>query len=175
MSTQEILETWKRITNFRGYDVSNFGQIANRKTDTLLRPSVTQQGALKVGLWKDGKQHTRSVKVLVAKAFVDQPRPMFDCPIHLDGNQLNVRADNLVWRPRWFANKFARQFEKELYVYTKGPIVELDEEGVVCGAYLHTKEAAMMNGLLFEDVWDSIHTRRTVFPTGQIFALADKV
>lgn len=168
-------EKWKTIEEFPLYEVSNFGRVANKNTDVIIQPSTTMQGGVKVGLYLDKKQYTRSLKVLVAEAFVDRPHEMFDTPMLLDGNQLNCSADNIVWRPRWFAWNYRRQFVYIPEIYTIGPVVELDEEGIILTAYTDVVEVGVLNGLLFTDVWRVIHTRQPIFPTRQFFAFANKV
>lgn len=170
-----IEEEWKRIKEFRNYEVSNLGRVANSKTDIIVQPSLTLQGALKVGLYDGTHQYTRSLKVLVAEAFVKGRTETFDTPVLLDGDQLNCVAHNLVWRPRWLAWHFARQFRRVPEFYHLGPIVEIDEWGIVCGVYNSVVEIGTTLGVLFDDVWDSIHTKRPVFPTNKRFAFADKV
>lgn len=168
-------EIWRPIEDFPMYEISNYGEVANVETDLIIRPSTTLQGGLKIGLVKDGVQYTRSVKVLVARAFVDGEDDIFDTPMLLNGDQLDCKADNIVWRPRWFAWNYARQMEKQKAVYSLGPLIEINEEGIVMNAYHNTIEASMKHGLLFSDVWDSLHTAKPVFPTRQIFRFADKV
>lgn len=162
---------WSRIDEFPNYLVSNFGDVMNETTGRILYQSTTIQGAVKVNLIKDGRVYSRSVKVLVAKSFVeriDLGHVLFDTPIHLDGNQQNNRADNLMWRPRWFAWKYTRQFSKISNLYYKGPIRDVKTREI----YLHIYEAAVLNGLLFKDIWRSIlltSPPSPTFPTGQIF------
>lgn len=170
-----VKEEWRPIDGFPAYEVSNLGRIANVYSDVLIQPSKTLQGALKVGLFKDDRQHTRSVKVLVADAFVEGRTHVFDTPILLDGNQENVVAHNIVWRPRWFAWHYTRQFTYDFEFYKIGPIVELDHDGVVVAVYNNTIEVGVTNGLLFEHVWRAIHTREGVFPTRQYFVFEGKV
>lgn len=173
----QVHEEWREVDGFPLYEVSNLGRIANVTDDVLLRPSYTKQGALKVGLYSmdDHKQYTRSVKVLVAEAFVEGCTLVFNTPVLLDGDQDNCVAHNLVWRPRWFAWHYARQFRNIFEFYRLGPIVELDIDGIILGAYHDTVEVGVTNGLLFEHIWQGIHNRTGVFPTRQRFAFADKV
>lgn len=159
---------WLPIEGFPDYVISNFGEIVNETTGTVIRQSRNQDGVVKVGLYKDGLQHTRSVRVLVAEAFVPGRTKKFNTPIHLDDDQENNRADNLTWRPRNFAWHYKRQFidieEKEF----RGPIRDVETRD----RYLHIYEAATFNGLLFADVWRSInHIRHfeLTFPTDQRF------
>lgn len=168
-------EEWRQLTEFPLYEVSNLGRFVNRDNDLIIQTSRTLQGDLKVGLYIDDIQYTRMVKKLVAETFVQGRTLVFDTPILRDGNQLNCSAANIEWRPRWFAISYARQFKKIPDHYRLGPIVELDEEGIVIGAYSDTVEVGITNGLLFRHIWEALHTRQMVFPTWQRFAFSDKV
>ena len=83
------MEVWSKIENFPEYDVSSYGRIRSSKSDRILSLNPNQFGVLQVGLMRDGKQWHRSVPLLVAKAFIAQPRGAFDTPINLDGDRTN--------------------------------------------------------------------------------------
>lgn len=168
-------EIWIQLKDFPDYDVSNLGNIANNKTDVILEKSTTKQGAVKVGLVRNGKQYTRSVKVLVANTWVSGRTNIFNTPILLNSDQTDCRASNIMWRPRWHAWHYAYQFNNVKDFYKVGPVLEMDENGIIIFAYKDVIEAGITNGILFSDIWKSIHMKRKVFPTGQIFTLSDKV
>lgn len=168
-------EVWRIIPEFPDYEASNFGQIANREGDYLIRPSTTMQGALKVGLVKNQRQCTRSVKRIIAQLFVPGQDDIFDTPIQLDCDQTNCRADNLEWRPRWFAWHYHQQYGLLESRFRLGPIVELDESGAVIQAYTDLVDAAKTNGLLLDHLWKGVNLREPVFPNNQFFAFANKV
>lgn len=157
---------WARIQEFPDYSISNYGEVVNEHTQRLMRLSTTLQGAIKVNLVNEEGRSTRSVKVLVAEAFVNGQNDIFNTPIHLDGEQRNCRADNLMWRPRWFAWKYTRQFRILPGYINRGPVLELESQV----QYFTIYDAATSNGLLFLDVWQSILlVKDQVFPTWQRF------
>lgn len=158
-------EIWVVIEEFPNYHVSDHGRVLNADTGRILAESRTKTGTLKIGLVMGGKQYTRSVCVLVAEAFVEGRSEVFNTPIHLDGNPQNNFQDNLIWRPRWFAWKYARQFREHIPGQSQGPIVDT----VLGGVYVDMWEAALSNGLLVEDVWKSVHSQKPTFPTWQMF------
>lgn len=158
-------EVWTVISGFPEYKISSYGQIINLDNGKAIRHSHTAQGARKVGLSLGGVQYTRSVKVLVAEAFVSGRSEDFDTPIQLDGNQDNVWANNLMWRPRWFAWKYARQFHNIDDFRDRGRILDI-ESGEV---YHDIVELVTTQGLLLTDVWRSIRSKKPIFPTGQVF------
>ncbi len=158
-------ERWSTIEEYPTYKVSNYGDVFNQTTGKRMKESVTRTGLVKVGLVSSGVQYTRGVAVLVAEAFVFGRSDIFDTPIHLDGDQSNNREDNLEWRPRWFAWKYARQFS-ETSNHNRGPVLDLSS-----GFWYTTLlEAAMTNGLLIKDILRSITFQQEVFPTKQIFS-----
>lgn len=158
-------ELWVPIKEFPSYSISSYGRVVNEDTKRPIKRSFTKQGALKVGLVRGGTQYTRSVTVLVAEAFVEGKTDVFNTPIHLDGDHMNNNAENLAWRPRWFAWQHTRQFTQVDKYKGRGPIREVGKRRV----YVDVVDAAIMNGLLFEDIWRSIQINKSTFPTWQQF------
>jgi len=61
-----------------------------------------------VGLWKNGKQTSESVHIMVLETFVGpRPAPNFQAA-HLDGNPLNPRLENLQWTTKKVNNNHKR-------------------------------------------------------------------
>ena len=160
-------EVWVHIQGFHNYKISSSGRIANIDTGKILKESRTKNGVVKIGMVIGGVQYTRSVSVLVAEAFVEGRSDIFNTPIHLDGNPLNNRSDNLVWRPRWFAWKYSRQFDEIQPGQNRGPLVDLKTGEI----YTDMVSAAIHNGLLISDIWKCVHTKKETFPTWQLFGL----
>lgn len=158
-------ERWVQIDAFPNYSISSEGRVRNDNFNRLVSISRTQQGASKVGLVHDKKQYTRAVNVLVAEVFVRGFSDIFNTPIHLDGDLSNNRAENLSWRPRWFAWKYSRQFDNVDDYVGLGPIRERSTETV----YDDIVAAAVANGILFEEIAMSLSTKEATWPTWQIY------
>lgn len=158
-------EVRKVIDGFSGYEVSSHGRIINLKTlrDMVLSPTL--QGDLTVGLVRDGHQHRYSVKGLVARAFVSGENDIFNTPILLDGDRRNLYFENIVWRPRWFAWQYTRQFTEMHDWFRRGPIVDT----TTLQQYDNYLQASIENGILCSEIRDSIYNGRRVFPTRQVF------
>ena len=154
------------IEGFSDYYITSEGEVVNEKTNRIMTLSPTLAGEPTVGLMHNGVQHRRSVKVLVARAFVEGETEIFDTPIQLDGNRNNLHAENIVWRPRWFAWQYSAQFNQpQPDWYYAGPVLDM-----TYGLRYHTVlEAGITNGLLCRDILFSCNNQTPVFPTGQIF------
>lgn len=85
------MEKWKEIEGFKGYEVSNYGNV--RSPWKILAQRKNGRGYYRVWL-PDGKHHL--VHRLVAKAFVDNPNgyPIIN---HKDEMKTNNHASNLEW------------------------------------------------------------------------------
>jgi hypothetical protein len=168
------LEEWKPVEDFPEYLVSSLGQIYNTRQDKLMAKSRTTQGDLKVTMSIGGDRVTRSVRVLVAEAFVAKPvagrgfhrTAVPDTVIVLDGDQENITSYNLAWRPRWFANRYARQFKvPQPADFEFRPVMNLNTRAI----YNNILEAGMREGLLFVDIYKSATTGTNVYPGDSAF------
>lgn len=159
------MEEWRVIPEFPEYSVSTWGRVKNNKTGRILVLTRNQYGVVQVGFFLDGVQYKRGVAKLVAHSFLDPSAlTAFDTPINLDGDRTNNHMDNLMWRPRWFAVKYHRQF----HGYRSGiktPIVEIKtgEE------FKNSFEAAKRFGLLDREIFIATLNNTYVWPTYQVF------
>lgn len=158
---------WVTIEEFPNYLLSNTGDVVNKNSGRWMSQSQTKQGVVKIGLVRGDRQFTRSVGVMVAEAFVFGKSDLCNTPIHLDGDRTNNRADNLAWRPRWFAWEYAHQFSSVDENAHLGPIRDLESGR----RYLDVYEAAIINGLLFKDIRKSLVMGEPTFPTLQHFEM----
>lgn len=160
-------ENWKRIPGFEGYSISDQGRVRNDDVGRYMTIMRNQSGTCYVGLTKGLRQNRRSLPLLVGTAFLPavKERDDFESLIHLDGDQANNRASNLMWRPHWFAIKYLLQFKT-------GPLGKLDTPVVDLGTkevYQNTWETAITLGLLEKDLILSILNRTFVWPTFKEF------
>jgi hypothetical protein len=63
------MEIWRIVGEASTYEVSNLGDVRNRRTRRVLRPSSTGNGHTKVTLRDGGFTITRSPEALRKKAF----------------------------------------------------------------------------------------------------------
>lgn len=166
------IEERRQIPEFPRYEVSNLGRVYNIRTGREMQFTPTREGLLTVGMMLDNydgypnHQCRRSVIRLVAEAFVPGETKLFNTPVQLDGDRYNLRADNLVWRPRWFAWRYIHQFVAPPGWYFSGPVFDVTND-IEYATFL---EAAVATGSLVEDIRKSCFNEvMGVFPGGEQF------
>lgn len=161
---------WRDLEEFPGYCISDSGVVCNSDTGRTLALQRNQRGIINVGLVFNGVQYKRSVALLVAQTFLDPPHPeTFDTPIHLDGDYSNCRIENLMWRPRWFAILYHRQFRGRRAPALPGRIQER-RTGVI---FKNSWEAATQFGLIDREIKQTALARTYVWPTYQEFRIME--
>jgi hypothetical protein len=156
---------WRSIRDFPGYEVSEAGSVRNMETGRVMSLLVNQRGIVNVGLTRNLKQYKRSVSLLVAESFIPvRPGQNFNTPINLDGDRFNNSVANLMWRPRWFATEYFRQFITGPVGFTR-PIQELGTKE----RFETSWEAALKFGLLDYEILQATMNRTYVWPTYQRF------
>ena len=88
-----MAETWRNISDFERYQVSNYGRVKNLATNHILKPFIASSGYLAVAL---GSGNKRYVHRLVAQAFIPNPTSLPQVN-HRDENKQNNCVDNLEW------------------------------------------------------------------------------
>jgi hypothetical protein len=89
-------EKWITIKQNNNYEVSNYGNIRNKKTKRILKPAISNKGYYLVSLSNKGKTHTYTIHKLVMEHF---NRCAFDYEVinHIDHNKLNNNVSNLEY------------------------------------------------------------------------------
>jgi hypothetical protein len=171
---QDVDELWEVIPEFPTYSISSLGRVYNQRRDVMMKTSHTLDGNLKISLSHDTgfSRSTRSVALLVAEAFVARPDNLCDQVVILDGNFDNVAAYNLVWRPRWFAWKYARQLKTRQPIHYHNLVVRNLSTGYEHGSIVL---AGKMEGLLFSDIWRSTYSGMYVYPLGFQYEVLKRV
>lgn len=155
---------WFPLDGYPGYSANRSGQIRSERRNKVLAIGINKSKHRYVCMTLDGEQTTRALSKIIAETFVLNPRPrQFNTPIHLDGNLANCHADNLAWRPRWFAMKYTQQFYADL------PDTRAVRERDTGEEFENLWAPVMKYGLLYMDLMRAINNRTVTFPTMQMF------
>lgn len=162
-------EKWRTIPDFPSYEISDWGNIYNRRRRRMMRISHTRRGHAKITLTNGlGLRHTRSVALLVAEAFVTPPNYLCDHVMILNGENSDVRASNLVWRPRGFTRRYFIQIHTHQSLNYKNLPVRNVQTGQ---EYSCIMDLGIQEGLLFDDIWRSTYSGNNVFPIDNSFEI----
>lgn len=94
------MKLWKAIENFDNYEVSDIGEVRNKKTGRILKPKINRYGYFQVDLSVNGKVTQKTVHRLVAETFIQNPdnKPQV--------NHINeIKSDNCVDNLNWMTSK----------------------------------------------------------------------
>lgn len=89
-------EIWLTIKYNENYEVSNIGEVRNKKTKRILKPAISNKGYYLVALSKKCKSHTYTIHKLVMEHF-NRCAFAYEVINHIDGNKLNNCIDNLEY------------------------------------------------------------------------------
>jgi hypothetical protein len=161
---------WCDIQEFPQYAISDDGRVVNLLSGNERKTNLNQQGIRMVILMRDGGRNTVMVAKLVADHFLSREGipDLFDSVVHRNGDKGDCRVSNLVWRPRWFAVAYHRQFLPENEHLRRSPswAVYLRSTDTV---YETTWEAAIDNCMINMDIVTDLSHDRNTFPFGQWF------
>ena len=89
---------WRTINTNLGYEVSDEGQIRNKKTGRILKGVPDKDDYLRILLYNPIKNFY--IHRLVAQAFLEEPKENQTEVHHKDGDRKNNSASNLQWVTR---------------------------------------------------------------------------
>lgn len=90
------MEEWKVYPEFPTYEVSNNGQVRNRKRGNILKPHEDKDGYLGVRLCFEGRKYHRRINRIVAITFIPNPDNL-EIADHIDKDRKNNCVSNLRW------------------------------------------------------------------------------
>jgi hypothetical protein len=164
-------EEWQHLREYPPYAVSDLGRVMNTDTEVIKIPMINQQGIPSVLLIRERVQCRRAIAPLVASTFLPEPEaPHYDTPINLDGNRKNCAANNLAWRPRWFAIQYHAQFRRTRPPFDFTQPVRLVQTDEI---FEDVREAAVKYGLLEKQIILAAMNNSQVFPSWYTFEIVE--
>ena len=172
-------EIWKPIEGYEGkYEVSSLGRVKslnyrNTNRAVIMKPykNISKRGNvpyLQVELYKNGQGTCPKVHVLVCTAFRGHRPSDIDGDtnveaMHLNGDSLDNRAENLAWgrhidnvREKNFIEKQVaaqkKRWESGEYDYQKKPVMQFTLEGVFVAKYESASFAQRETGCSQSDI-----------------------
>lgn len=148
-------EIWKDITGYEGlYQISNQARVRRLSREIMVENGTKYKfirtfpekilkqrishGHWQVFLHKNGIKSSKSIALLVAKAFL--PKCIGKTEIkYIDGNGLNPKAENLKWAT-WHEKNADLNSDKG--GHNKRPVNQIDESGHIVATYESIKMAA---------------------------------
>jgi len=99
-------ETWRAISGFEDYMVSDQGRVYSYKRNKIMSGSKDNDGYLHVSLRKNGKQKSPTIHSLVAKHFIPNPKGYPEVH-HKNADKRDNRAENLEWVNHQYNTEFS--------------------------------------------------------------------
>lgn len=161
-------QSWTQVEGFPEWLVSNNGDVLHNWTMRIMTARSNQQGIKMVNLQKEKKIFTRSVALLVAKAYLKPPRnDNYNSVIHLNGDREDCRFENLMWRPRWYAVKYHQMFDD--LPYRLGVHIPRTGEH-----FTSLREACTTYGLIEKNTYLDVINEQPCFHYGWMIEKVDK-
>jgi hypothetical protein len=131
MSKKKETEIWKQIKNNTMYEISNFGKVKNTKTSNILKPIYEQR---KNHAYVNMNKKKYTISKLVAEYFIKNDDPINKTELeYINGNNKNIRYDNLIWKKKITKGKRTRK-------QTKGAIQLYDESNKLIREWVEMNE-----------------------------------
>lgn len=91
------MEVWRDLKFYEDkYEISNFGNIRNKRTKQLKKSTLKDNGYLIYSFWINGRTKQEYAHRLVALTFIPNPNNLPQVN-HKDENKSNNHVDNLEW------------------------------------------------------------------------------
>lgn len=148
------MQHWKPSPVFSDrYLVSDKGEVMNRQTRKLLKPTISWNGYYRYALYSGAEKHTLMAHKLVALAFIPNPggKPCVD---HINIIRTDNRAENLRWvthrenarnpltyrktseRGRSMIKKIRGDVSKETAIYKNGALIKVFKSETLAAKYV---------------------------------------
>lgn len=142
-------ETWKDIDGFQGlYQISNMGRVRsiprkfsrNANGYYVLKGSFDTGGYPQVCLRKNGRNYTKKIHSLVARAFIPNLNGYREIN-HIDEDKTNNHVENLEWCTREYNINYGSRTEK-----TSHKVAQYTLDGKLVNTFPSIREASRYMG-----------------------------
>ncbi len=123
--------SWKKIPNFDNYEVSNNGNIRNKKQNKILKGSYDKCGYLRTILVNnDGNKKNIQFHKIVSQLFLEN-NFNYKYTKHIDGNKSNNNYKNLKWvKQLSYETKNYKEIYDEIWqIFTENTLYDISNKG----------------------------------------------
>ena len=150
-----MFEEWKEITDYPNYEISNTGQVRNKKFGRTLVPRRCN-GYHVVHLCKNGTKTNAKIARLVAQAFIPNPENL-PCVNHRDEIRNNDHVSNLEWCTKKYNSTYGTAIQRRVATNKKqGKLnkrtARIDNSGNIIEVFVSAKAVAEHYGILYGNV-----------------------
>ena len=133
-------EEWRDVVGYEGiYEVSNMGNVRNKKTLRVRKPFISYHNYVRVPLRKNNKSKNFSIHRLVAEAFIPNPENK-ETVNHINGDKTDNRVENLEWCT--YEENSIKSIEQKLNLGgIKKRVRQYDENGKLLNIWTSVSEA----------------------------------
>jgi hypothetical protein len=143
----------KRINGFNDYGVTKDGRVYSYLSHKYLKQDLST-GSYRVKLAKNGKYHSKCVHMLVAEAYIDNPKE-HQYVLHINDDIKNKQyncVDNLRW------SKYHIDMKKQKKSQNGKPVLCYEMDGTFVARYESTMEAERLTGLNAKGIQQAART-----------------
>ena len=152
------VETFVEIEGFENYEVSNLGKVRNIKSGRVLKPSLNNNGYLRLFLCENNKRKHLYLHRIIATAFIDNPEEK-PCVNHIDENKTNNDLSNLEWctvRENLIHGTRTKRAAEKCFK----KVIQLDLNDNVLNEFESIKQAGQKTGALARNISSCCNGKR---------------
>lgn len=140
------MEEWRVILEYPDYEVSCFGGLRSNKNNktTVLKGGIDLSGYHIATLRHEGKQTTKTIHRMIAKAFIPNPENKRTVN-HKNGIKTDNRIENLEWNT--YSENISHAMNTGLNIGNKMSVIQSDKNGNFIKEWESAKVASIALGI----------------------------